>query len=342
MSIRVILQDNLWFRGRPELSNYRLNGRSMIPVTPRLGLTGSDDRGAKRQELEWAIDYTGPRGSGLVIAQEWIRPDNSIDENLRTVWLPIFEEVAPEGRWCIFYDPVLAAKQRGLLNPLRQLDFRRPKLQEMWQQDLSYLRQYFQHPLYWRLDDGHPVLYVWAAFAVRHSRWAFALARKHMLYVLADVLGTDKRPRRAQGLTGFTAALPGMERSNYRLPDLLPLYEAAYQALAEEKRFDFIPAGSCQYDDGEFMAARGMDETPLRILAADRSEVDAFLDLALSYARPIDGTRYLFWGTLNNWAEGTTVLPTRRRGPRFDPERLGHYRFAHLKALASAIERASE
>ena len=32
MKTRIVLQDNLWFRAAPRFSNYRLKGRTMIPV----------------------------------------------------------------------------------------------------------------------------------------------------------------------------------------------------------------------------------------------------------------------------------------------------------------------
>ena len=51
----------------------------------------------------------------------------------------------------------------------------------------------------------------------------------------------------------------------------------------------------------------------------------------------LDGTRYLVWGTLNNWAEGTTVLPTIDKGKRFPARRLGNYRFAHLEAIRKTV-----
>jgi hypothetical protein len=334
---RIIFQDNLWFRGRPYFWNYRRNGKWMIPVRPKLGLTSSDDAVAKAKELRWVNRHTGERGSGVIIAQEWIRPDNFIDSNLRNPWLPTFEKEAPEGRWCIFYDPVLAARQRGLLKKTDELDFERRKIRRMWESDLDYLERYFAHPQYWRLRDGHPVLYVWAAFALKHVRQAFLSARSRTIYILADTLGTKRRPKQANGLTGFTAALPNLERGFYRLRDLFPLYEKAYRRAAAAERYDFIPAGSCQYDDAVFMKARGEGEMPLQIIAADVEEVEDFLELALSYAEPIDGTRYLFWGTLNNWAEGTTVLPTISRGQRFPGDAIGHYRYAHLRAISRVV-----
>jgi hypothetical protein len=276
----------------------------MIPVRPKLGLTSSDDAVAKAKELRWVNRHTGERGSGVIIAQEWIKPDNFIDSNLRNPWLPTFEKEAPEGKWCIFYDPILAARQRGLLKKTDQLDFERRKLRRMWESDLDYLERYFAHPQYWRLRDGHPVLYVWAAFALKHV---------------------------------FTAALPNLERGFHRLRDLFPLYDKAYRSAAAAERYDFIPAGSCQYDDAVFMEARGEGETPLQIIAAEVEEVEEFLELALSYSEPIDGTRYLFWGTLNNWAEGTTVLPTTRQGRRFPGDAIGHYRYAHLRAISRVV-----
>ncbi len=180
------------------------------------------------------------------------------------------------------------------------------------------------------------MIYVWASFALRGADKAFAHARKQGLYVLADILGSDVLPPHANGVTGFTVGIPSLERRSYRLPDLMPTFRRRYRKAAASA-FDHIPAGSCQYDDTAFLAARGRGETPLQVLAANRREVERFLALALSFARPIDGTRYVFWGTLNNWAEGTSLLPTRSWGREFGTRQIGHYHFAHLEAVRNVL-----
>lgn len=336
MRTRVVLQDNLWFRAAPRFSNYRLNSRSMIPVEPRLGLTASSNVDAKRQELRWLLQYTGTRGEGMVVSQEWIRPGDLVDTNLRQRWLPLLEREAPEARWCVFYDPILAARQRGFIAQGKRPNYQRQDLYASWRRDLDYLDGYFRHPLYWRIG-GRPVIFVWATFALKNAHRIFRLARQRGLYLLADSMGASSFPPLANGITGFTAALPEMERRRYRLADLLPTYRAVYENMRKVSGRHFIPAGSCQFDDSAFMEARGQGEKPLRICARGRGEIEAFLRLALSYSRPIDGTRYLVWGTLNNWAEGTTVLPTASRGRRFPGRRIGHYRFAHLQAIRRAV-----
>ena len=73
------------------------------------------------------------------------------------------------------------------------------------------------------------------------------------------------------------------------------------------------------------------------MLASSAAEIERFLELALEFAPRIDGDRYVFWGTLNNWAEGTTILPTVKRGPRFRSSKIGHYRFSHLEAIRSTL-----
>lgn len=333
---RIVVQDNLWFSGWPLLGNYYLNRRPMVAVVPKLGFTASHDVRAKTRELRWLRRYTRRRGQGVVIAQQWHKPGNRIDRTLRRSWLPTFERVAPRGKWCIFYDPILATSQRGLVKPGQPVDFSRPRLMRQWRRDLEYLRPHFEHPQYWHLD-GRPVLYVWATFALKRVETAFAHARRQGLYLLADVLGTRVSPPHADGLTGFTAGLPRLDRRRYRLPDLMPTFRRHYAAAAAERPYDFIPAGSCQYDDAAFLAARGRSERALQILAANRGEIEDFLALALSFSKPIEGTRYLFWGTLNNWAEGTSLLPTRRAGAQFGTRSIGHYGFEHLAAVRNVV-----
>ncbi len=339
MSERIILQDNLWFRGKPHYANYRLNGRPMISLQPRLGLTSSNDPVAKRQELRWLNEYTGQNGRGLVIALEWITRGDRIDRNLNRTWLPVFERACPRGKWCLFYDPILAMIRHDLIRPNQPVDFSRREVLRVWRRDLRYFRRYFDHPQYWRLG-GQPVLYVWAAFALESVDRAFRLARNRGIYVLADALGGHGLPDSASGVTGFIAAYPGLKRKLYHWNDLLPDYRAELVSLsgaALRAGVDFIPAGSFQYDDAQFMKARGRGEKALKIVARDGGQLETVLDLAWKMAVPVDGTRYLFWGTLNNWAESTTVLPTLRVGPTFPSNRVGNYGFAHLEAIGNVM-----
>ena len=324
-AFRLVVQDNLWFSGRPLLGNYYLNRRPMVAVTPKLGFTASHDTRAKRRELRWLSRFTGRKGQGVVVAQQWHKPRNRIDRNLQRSWIATYERVAPRGKWCIFYDPILATSQRGLVKPGGAVDYSRPKLFRQWRRDLRYLRPYFDHPQYWRIG-GRPVLYVWASFALRGVAKAFAHADRQGLYLLADVLGSGVQPPHAHGITGFTVGIPGLDRRRYRLPDVLPTFRRLYEA-----------ADAAPDDHAAFLAARGRGETPLQVLAANRGEIERFLELARSYARPIDGTRYVFWGTLNNWAEGTSRLPTRAAAQEFGTRAIGHYHFAHLQAVRNVM-----
>ena len=182
------------------------------------------------------------------------------------------------------------------------------------------------------------MIYVWAAFAMENVGPAFQFARNRGLYILADVLGTTSvAPPHANGLTGFSVGMNGLPRTRHRLRPVISAFKQAYDLATAHEGYDFIPAGSCQYDDEKFMRARGRGETPLQVLAKDVSEIELFMQLALDYSRPINGTRYVMWGTLNNWAEGTTILPTKNSGPKFRTAKIGHYRFEHLKALKKVI-----
>jgi len=90
---------------------------------------------AKSPELQWLMRYTGRGGGALVVAQEWIRPDDPIDRNL-SPWLGLFERHGGRAKWCIFYDPVLAVRQRGLGNDI-PFDFGRSELLGLWRRDLD-------------------------------------------------------------------------------------------------------------------------------------------------------------------------------------------------------------
>lgn len=85
-----------------------------------------------------------------------------------------------------------------------------------------------------------------------------------------------------------------------------------------------------------------------RVLARNRKEVEDYLKTAISEAMAVDGTRYIFWATDNNWAEGTTILPTKLVAPsqRFYVQRrlngkpvrrIGQYGFEHLNAVKKIL-----
>jgi len=354
-SFRLVIQDNLWFRGKPYYSNYEINGKSMIPIEPLLGLTDSDDRLVKAQELQWLFRYTGRNGSGLVISQEWIKPNDLVDNNIRGTFLPLINQHGQKVLWNIFYDPVLAAIQRNLADA-PSINFQDPAIRKMWEDDLKYFRKlYFNHPKYWKIN-GKPVLYIWAVSGLIGADDAFAEARKKGIYLLGDVMTMQvNNPSYLDSLppldcaTGFLVVVPGLASAETTIGEIIPAFATLYKDWnreAAKRNMSFIPAGSCQYDDSEFASLIGA--SPKRILAQNCSEVGKFLKTALSKAKPVYGTRYIFWGTANNWAEGTTILPTKLVPPekrfyvpsRFKGKRvrrIGHYGFEHLKAVKKVL-----
>lgn len=331
--MRLIVQDNLWFSGAPGFANYVLDGKTMIPVEPLQGRTSSADLEAKGQELQWLLRYTGRGGSGLVVAQEWIRPGDPIDRNLGP-WLRIFERHGRRAKWCIFYDPVLAVRQRGLGTAI-PFDFSSAELLKLWRSDLDHLEPYFSHPKYWQVD-GRPVLYVWAVHGgIANAGRAFGEAEGRGLYVLGDVFGGRREPANMRGVTGFVSAVPGLVGAgdHRRVTELIPSLEQEFRHWAR-RGFRFIPAASLQYDDTEFQIALGADgQEPVRLLAHDRADLRRLLEFLRGWARSGE----VLLGTANGWAEGTTILPTARAGPEFGSERIGHYRFAHLEAIRNTL-----
>lgn len=333
--MRLIVQDNLWFTGPPGYGNYEIDGQTMIPVTPLLGRTDSSDLAVKLQELQWLLRYTGRIGSGLVLAQQWIKPSDLIDRNL-VPWIDLFARHAGRARWIIFYDPVLAVRQRGLGRA--PIDFSRPEVRELFESDLDYLSaKYFDAPRYWR-RGGKPVLYIWAVHALRNFHDAFAAAASRGIYLLGDVLGSNIDPGPVSAVTGFTAALPGRLPSDQNYDEFLTDLGgelARWSRRASERGIDFIPAASLQYDDTEFQIALGPDEgnRPMRIVARDRADLVRVLGLLTAHS----GGDAIYLGTANGWAEGTTCLPTVRPGRRYRPPRIGSYFFEHLEAIRDTV-----
>ncbi len=341
MSVRVISQHNLWFRGRPRYTNYKLQGRSMISVPPLLGRRSSHDAGALEQEMQWLHRYSGRDGSNFVYSLEWIRPGDLIDRNLNEVFLPVVERT--EARWNIFYDPVLAVRQRDIATGV-PIDFSRGAIARLFRSDLAYFwDNYFGHPSYWELR-GKPVLYIWAVTSsIVNAEPLIEEARQQGIYVLGDVFGGPLAVPELDGYTGFVASTPELAGRATDVRSVMPVFEGYYERFRERDdstHGDLIPALSAQYDDTDFQALlRG---TQTRILASGSSEVVDFLRLARRYSRSIDGERYVFFGTTNNWAEGSTILPTRLGGtPFLDTStrlvRIGDYGFAHLEAMHRAL-----
>ena len=339
--MRVISQHNLWFRGKPRYTNYKLDGRSMISVAPLLGRRDSSDAAALEQEMQWLHRYSGRDGRNFIYSLEWIRPGDLIDRNLNAVFLPTLERT--EARWNIFYDPVLAVRQRDIPTEL-PIDFSRPAIVRQVRADLAYFwDNYFRHPAYWELY-GKPVLYVWSVTtSIRNAEWFFREAREQGIYVLGDVFGGPLPVPELDGYTGFVASTPDLAGTFTDVPSVMPHFEEYYARVRQSEEHpagDLIPALSAQYDDSDFQSI--LDGTQTRILATQRADVMHFLRLARRNARGVDGQRYVFFGTTNNWAEGSTILPTRQDNePFLDTStrlvRIGDYGFAHLEVMREVL-----
>lgn len=335
--MRIISQHNLWFRGRPRYTNYKLQGRSMISVAPLLGRRDSSDPIALDQEMQWLHRYTGRDGSNFVYSLEWIRPGDVIDLNLNEVFLPAVEKT--RAHWNLFYDPVLAVRQRDLSSDL-PIDYSRPAIARALRSDIAYFAaRYFDHPQYWHLN-GKPVLYVWSvSTSLVNAEKLFEEARNLGIYLLGDVFGGRFEVPALDGYTGFVASTPEIQGRFTDVESILPIFREYYERFRDGEDHapgDMIPALSPQYDDSDFQSI--LDGPQTRVLARDRGEVEAFMRLAKSSARGVDGQRHVFCGTTNNWAEGSTLLPTRPGEQPFADTstgllRIGDYGFEHLEAL---------
>ncbi|MCP4201925.1 MAG: hypothetical protein GY769_08325 [bacterium] len=329
----IVAQENLWFtQPRRGGINYLVDGQLILPFEPLLGLTASSDSAAKMQEMQWLFRYTGQASRNAVFSVEWIAPRDLIDRNLRKTFLPLIE--LTEARWNIFYDPVLASVWRGL-GP-GPVDFSRPEIRQMFQDDLVYLRDlYFGHPNYWRIRSK-PVLHVWAAKElVKNADELFRQARRSGIYICGDVFGQTGTEPPLDCRTGFTAATPDIVSRDrtQAVQEVLPAFESYFE---DAGGLDLIPAFSFQYDDIKFRTSLGRGGTAIQILAQDRQDLWDWLDLADRYADPIDGTRYIWVGTLNGWAEATTIYPTEKSRSEFwEGGRLGvqPYHYAKLEVI---------
>ncbi|MDX1502576.1 MAG: hypothetical protein R3325_09435 [Thermoanaerobaculia bacterium] len=340
--MNLISQLNLWFIGPPEYKEYRLNGRWMVPFEPLLGYTSSHDLEVLLQEMEWLHRYTGRDGSNFIYSLEWIKPGGILDTNLQGTFLKAITR--SRARWYLFYDPILAVRQRGLPGEL-PIDFSIPEIRKLFSDDLDYLERYFSHPQYWKVN-GRPAMHVWAVpDGLANVDDAFREALDRGIYLIGDVFGRggDRLPP-LSAKSGFVIVTPEMlaHSSDWTVPGAMPFFEKYF---TDRGGLDLIPAFSCQYDDTEFMAALPPAESraPIRVLARDRGEIEDFLRLAQRHAAPIaDGDRYIFCGTIDNWAEGTTLLPTKRSDPPFwdirgRSRRIGFYHFEHLAALREVL-----
>jgi hypothetical protein len=338
---RVLLQDNLWFvgddhRGKNR-ANYERNEQSMIPFEPALGRTSSDDWTSKRKELKLLCKATGdPQGGRVALAFQWQHPFDLCDTNLHG-WIRHVLPRFPRLKWFIFYDPILSAERKGIdLHPEGFIDYTKDPFDVVLDDDLRYLEHFLYDERYLRFG-GLPVLWVWAM----HGGVRF-WPKTDVWRVVGDVFGLasglERSVENVDVASGFTAALPGPTGRFSVTGNLESRLVPEWKRWSMREGRPIIPALSLQYDDHAFREAEGDGVEPTQILARDRAEIERALLTAKANVHP--DYPYVWIGTLNNWAEGTSIAPTKRRGPAFlmpeedgIPARIGHYHREHLKAL---------
>ncbi len=338
--LKIITQHNLWFTAKG--ANYRIGDVDMIPVEPALGRTDSSDQASHEAELGTMREHLGRSGKRLIIAQQWIRPDDRIDKNLRSAWLPALEANGRKARWMIFYDSKLALMQRGF-PPTETLAT--PDGLQLWKEDIEYFRRnYFDHPNYLHID-GRPAIYVWAL----HGIWGdsgvpYDWARDNGVFVMGDVFGRADGivPGGVEITTGFVSALPGGPGGTVEYRDALSRLVSQWTHYAEF--WPTVPAASLQYDDAQFQKALEASGRPsmaaTQILAGGLTDLSDMLEAmklgAMVNPHPDLGPS-IFLGTMNNWAEGTTLLPTVSSDNPFPGDRIGNYGFEHLRAVGRIL-----
>lgn len=180
-------------------------------------------------------------------------------------------------------------------------------------------------------------MHVWAAKElVRNADDLFAAAIKSGIYICGDVFGQVGEEPPLDCRTGFTAATPdivGRGRTQ-SVREVLSAFQGYYEEPTEK---DMIPAFSFQYDDVSFRTTLGLGGTAIQILAQGRNDLKSWLRLADRHSEPIDGTRYVWVGTLNGWAEATSIYPTEKGDAEFwregDPLTVQPYHYAKLEEL---------
>lgn len=325
----LVTQDNLWFHGPAKYEH--------CPFEPLIQ-RNSDDPRLLRQHLQLLFRYTGDRrGRNVVLAETYQQPWDFIDLTLRDDLLPILQRTG--SRFCVFYAAPGSAKRRGLHEGDGPVNFARPEILEMWREDLDHLETYWtSSPSYWRID-GRPVMVLWGArTTIVNADQALEEARRRGWLIFGDVFGQNGPTPPIDGATGFVCATPNMaaQRRRWTVREALPQF-AAYFSWYQRLYPYFMPATSFQYDDAPYSELIGKE--PLQVLAASIDDVRAWLELVRTWITTIGDDRPFFLGTLNNYREGTTLLPTVDRQPRYlGGDGMGHYHFDHLQALDVLFE----
>lgn len=345
-TVLAAFQENLWHRVRADgsVSNVFLTGDPALDYPhPKRGWTDSGDVGAKRREFRRMRRSLAPELLRPCVQWQKIHRDgahtgapNYADLQLQRYWPDLLAEELPEARWAIFYDPILAARQNlygGAASGMER-QWWRDECVALWRHHLRHFEdRYFGHPAYWH-QDGRPVVYVWALHSVEGME---PLLRESGCFVLGDVFGRPPGLGPYGGVdvaTGFVSVLPGMRGTLDPSRVLRTIRSEAdrWRSLG----YPVMGAGSLQYDDTRFRAATDRGQATVM---TNRSQRD--LD---RFARGlVEATDWLatWFGTWNNWPEGTTLLPTKRSipgvRPAFPAGRVGWYGNRHLRAVRRAI-----
>jgi hypothetical protein len=235
------------------------------------------------------------------------------------------------------------------------INFDDPKVYQAFVSDFAHFAtKYFAQPQYLKLN-GRPVIYIYAAWnfhgnyagAIKEAR-AKAQEQGYDVYIVGDALRADRFDKNLAAQfdadTTFTFLIAG-------LPHYADMGQAAtgidkffqswrkrmqgVKVVGRNESVNFQPAWAPQFDNRLFepgnsiyVPALSKDQVLAMAQAAQNNAEEVGADKTIKLDS--DNQKLIWVNTWNNWAEATTVEPTKDQGPKYPA---GNYQFDMLEVI---------
>jgi glycoprotein endo-alpha-1,2-mannosidase len=301
-----------------ECTDGTLRGELVPPQLPVLGKYNSRNQDVVTQQIAWST------AAGINVWDlEWVMPNDFLDTTIQNTILT--NPHIADMRFAMFYDYELRFKSDENLTP--------DKVTTIVSDFQYFAAHYFSHPSYLRVGQGRPVVFFYAALALKPVaavQQMVATLRKAMndvglnIYLIGDeyypVIPPDPaRIANWDAIFGYNpyAGIAGYSDDNGFLALQATMYQK-YQAVAQQLGVDFVPSVVPGYNDRAVRRTCANNPALARRTSANAAEGSMFAsflkDLALPYANNSQ-LKMIHITTFNEWHEDTQIEPSVVTGP---------------------------